>query len=29
MTFSSMFSYPGVIIWHSRDLVNWAPIALR
>ena len=26
MTFSSSFSYPGVIIWHSRDLVNWAPI---
>ena len=26
MTFSSMFSYPGVIIWHSRDLVNWAPV---
>ena len=26
MTFSSFFSYPGVIIWHSRDLVNWAPV---
>jgi len=26
MTFSSFFSYPGVVIWHSRDLVNWAPI---
>ena len=26
MTFSSMMSYPGIIIWHSRDLVNWAPI---
>jgi xylan 1,4-beta-xylosidase len=26
MTFSSMFSYPGVILWHSRDLVNWAPV---
>ncbi len=26
MTFSSFLSYPGVIIWHSRDLVNWAPI---
>ncbi len=26
MTFSSCFSYPGVIIWHSRDLVNWAPV---
>jgi xylan 1,4-beta-xylosidase len=26
MTFSSFFSYPGVIVWHSRDLVNWTPI---
>ncbi len=26
MTFSSFLSYPGAIIWHSRDLVNWAPI---
>lgn len=26
MTFSSFFSYPGAVIWHSRDLVNWAPI---
>ena len=26
MTFSSFFSYPGVVIWHSRDLVNWTPI---
>lgn len=23
MTFSSFESYPGIIIWHSRDLVNW------
>jgi len=31
MTFSSFFSYPGAVIWHSRDLVNWAPVgpALR
>ena len=31
MTFSSFFSYPGLVIWHSTDLVNWAPIgaALR
>jgi xylan 1,4-beta-xylosidase len=31
MTFSSFLSYPGAVIWHSRDLVNWAPIcaALR
>ena len=26
MTFSSFFSYPGLIIWHSTDLVNWAPV---
>lgn len=26
MTFSSFNSYPGIIIWHSRDLVNWRPI---
>ncbi len=26
MTFSSFTSYPGVVIWHSRDLVNWAPV---
>jgi xylan 1,4-beta-xylosidase len=26
MTFSSFDSYPGLIIWHSRDLVNWRPI---
>jgi len=26
MTFSSFFSYPGVVIWHSTDLVNWTPI---
>jgi len=26
MTFSSFLSYPGVVIWHSTDLVNWAPI---
>src|ERR1700741_1096997 len=25
MTFSSFHSYPGLIIWHSRDLVNWQP----
>lgn len=31
MTFSSFDSYPGVMIWHSRDLVNWSPVgpALR
>lgn len=31
LTFSSFDSYPGNIIWHSRDLVNWQPVhaALR
>jgi beta-xylosidase len=26
LTFSSFDSYPGVVIWHSQDLVNWRPI---
>jgi beta-xylosidase len=26
MTFSSFDSYPGLVIWHSKDLVNWAPV---
>lgn len=26
MTFSSFNSYPGIVLWHSRDLVNWRPI---
>lgn len=26
MTFSSFEVFPGVIIWHSTDLVNWSPI---
>lgn len=31
LTFSSFDAYPGITIWHSRDLVNWVPItaALR
>jgi beta-xylosidase len=31
MTFSSFDAYPGIVIWHSRDLVNWQPVtaALR
>jgi xylan 1,4-beta-xylosidase len=31
LTFSSFDAYPGLVIWHSRDLVNWAPVtaALR
>lgn len=26
MTFSSFQSTPGVVVWHSADLVNWAPL---
>jgi xylan 1,4-beta-xylosidase len=26
MTFSSFDAYPGLTIWHSRDLVNWQPL---
>jgi hypothetical protein len=26
MTFSSFLSYPGIVIRHSTDLVNWAPV---
>ncbi|WCL53843.1 family 43 glycosylhydrolase [Gimibacter soli] len=26
LTFSSFDSYPGILIWHSRDLVNWTPL---
>lgn len=26
MTFSSFQSYPGAVIWHSQDLVNWTPV---
>ena len=26
-TFSSFEYYPGIPIWHSRDLVHWTPIA--
>ena len=26
MTFSSFEAYPGLAIWHSRDLVNWQPV---
>lgn len=26
MTFSSFLSYPGLVIWRSTDLVNWAPV---
>ncbi|KMS56276.1 xylosidase [Novosphingobium barchaimii LL02] len=26
MTFSTFDSYPGLVVWHSRDLLNWQPI---
>jgi xylan 1,4-beta-xylosidase len=26
LTFSSFDSYPGIVIWTSRDLVNWTPV---
>nr|NUR37167.1 family 43 glycosylhydrolase [Sphingomonas sp.] len=26
VTFSSFDAYPGLLIWHSRDLVNWRPV---
>eukprot|EP01042_Synura_sphagnicola_P035995 gene35995-46068_t len=26
MTFSSFDAYPGMVIWHSKDLINWQPI---
>lgn len=26
MTFSTFDSYPGLVLWHSRDLINWVPI---
>ncbi|MEH6701194.1 family 43 glycosylhydrolase [Parasphingorhabdus sp.] len=26
LTFSSFDAYPGLLIWHSRDLVNWRPV---
>ncbi len=31
MTHSSFRSYPGLLVWHSKDLVNWEPVgpALR
>jgi xylan 1,4-beta-xylosidase len=25
-TFSSFEYYPAVVVWHSRDLVNWTPV---
>jgi xylan 1,4-beta-xylosidase len=27
MTHTSINNYPGLLIWHSTDLVNWKPIA--
>jgi len=31
LSYSSFDYYPGIVIWHSKDLVNWTPIgpALR
>src|SRR3546814_10610929 len=26
ITFSTFDAYPGIVIWHSRDLVNWRPV---
>jgi len=26
MTFSTFDAYPGLVIWHSQDLVNWQPL---
>ena len=26
LTFSSFDAYPGLVIWHSRDLINWQPV---
>jgi len=26
MTHSSFDAYPGLLLWHSRDLVNWRPV---
>ncbi len=26
LTFSSFDSYPGIVIWKLRDLVNWQPV---
>lgn len=27
LTYSSLYSRPGLVIWHSRDLINWKPVA--
>ena len=29
LTYSSFYSYPGLVIWHSTDLVNWRPVDER
>ncbi|WP_154370800.1 family 43 glycosylhydrolase [Pseudoduganella rivuli] len=26
LTYSTFDAYPGLLIWHSRDLVNWKPV---
>lgn len=27
LTFSSFDAYPGIVIWHSKDLVNWRAVS--
>lgn len=27
MTFSTFEAYPGLVLWHSRDLINWQPLS--
>ena len=27
LTYSSLYSRPGLIIWHSCDLINWKPVS--
>lgn len=26
LTFSTFDAYPGLVVWHSRDLINWQPV---
>lgn len=26
MVFSTFDAYPGLVVWHSRDLINWQPL---
>ena len=27
MVHSSFDNYPGLLIWHSRDMINWEPVS--